>query len=157
MTPQDFAPLSYGADQLLSGLAARAGAVAGAHEWIAELLAQHRAVAAEASGELDLGRLEPAVRDCIARGDTGAALSRDEIAAGAGQRAVEDGREVATSADLAFAILKAGRGLVEAPAGGPAPEVTTAPEPPPGPAVPLSFGAEPLGAARLGGAGGRGV
>jgi hypothetical protein len=160
MTSQEAAPLSYGADQLLEALAARLGPGPGANEWIAALLAEQPGAAGEAGAGLELRRLESAARARLAQGDAGAPLPRDALAAAAGRRAVEQGRDVATTGDVAFAVLEAGRGLVSAPE----PEVLVEPEPDvvtePGtetPAVPLSFGAEQLVDSLLGGSQGLGL
>ncbi|UCF67979.1 MAG: ATP-dependent Clp protease ATP-binding subunit, partial [Acidobacteriota bacterium] len=116
-------PLSFGAEQLIS--AARrhreryGHAALGTHHWLLALLRQAPSLAAESSSGVDPKQLEAHVLSSLQAGDAGAPLGDGELIGRASDVAVEAGRKVVATQDLAavlFALKDAGgQALVAAP------------------------------------------
>ncbi len=157
------APLSFDAEQLMAALDRSVDAEAvSAARWLSALLDQDRGLAGRTAEGHDLAALEAAARAAPRVGDEVARLARADVAALAGERAASAGRGVASTADVAAAILVAQVSVAPTPVepltGQPielAPP--TAAAPPPEVDIPLSFGAEQLVASLVPAGGERGL
>jgi tetratricopeptide (TPR) repeat protein len=112
--PPPEVPLSFAAEQLLASLMG-GGAVHGLDQIVVRLLEHDRSVAADALPGANLTAFEAAARERLARGERTDRIGRDDLACAAARNASKHGRDVATAADVAVAVLHAARGIALVP------------------------------------------